>query len=157
CGLRHEITVKVDPIDQRPVIDHQTLEDRLVKNGTIVTLHWPVSASSILTGAKARFLQIAADYAFLNPHLTLHIDWFGECTTFVAGNPKWKKWLPSKPTSAHWYTPDRLERLIAAYIREDERKGRDRTIRETELAATYPLHVVCAWIGNTATIAQKHY
>jgi len=32
-----------------------------------------------------------------------------------------------------------------------------RASRETELAATYPLHVVCAWIGNTATIAQKHY
>jgi hypothetical protein len=32
-----------------------------------------------------------------------------------------------------------------------------RASRETELAATYPLHVVCAWIGNSATIAQKHY
>jgi hypothetical protein len=29
--------------------------------------------------------------------------------------------------------------------------------RETKLAATSPLHVVCAWIGNTATIAQQHY
>lgn len=32
-----------------------------------------------------------------------------------------------------------------------------RASRETELAATYPFHVVCAWIGNSATIAQKHY
>jgi integrase len=32
-----------------------------------------------------------------------------------------------------------------------------RASRETELAAEHPLHVVCAWIGNTATIAQKHY
>src|SRR5215510_12208301 len=32
-----------------------------------------------------------------------------------------------------------------------------RASRETELAAEYPLHVVCAWIGNSALIAQKHY
>lgn len=32
-----------------------------------------------------------------------------------------------------------------------------RATRQTELAAEYPLHVVCAWIGNSAAIAQKHY
>jgi integrase len=32
-----------------------------------------------------------------------------------------------------------------------------RSTRETELAATYPLHVVCAWIGNTARVAAGHY
>src|SRR5262249_36062417 len=32
-----------------------------------------------------------------------------------------------------------------------------RASRETELAAEHPLHVVCAWIGNSALIAQKHY
>jgi hypothetical protein len=28
---------------------------------------------------------------------------------------------------------------------------------ETELAAEYPIHVVCAWIGNSALITKKHY
>jgi integrase len=32
-----------------------------------------------------------------------------------------------------------------------------RASRETELAETYPLHVVCSWIGNTEMIAAKHY
>jgi integrase len=32
-----------------------------------------------------------------------------------------------------------------------------RASRETELAAEYPLHVVCSWIGNTERIAAKHY
>ncbi len=32
-----------------------------------------------------------------------------------------------------------------------------RASRETELAAEYPLHVVCRWIGNSATVAAKHY
>jgi hypothetical protein len=32
-----------------------------------------------------------------------------------------------------------------------------RASRETELAAAFPLHVVCRWIGNSALVAQKHY
>jgi integrase len=32
-----------------------------------------------------------------------------------------------------------------------------RASRETELAAEYPIHVVCQWIGNTPAIAAKHY
>jgi integrase len=32
-----------------------------------------------------------------------------------------------------------------------------RATRETELAEIFPVHVVCAWIGNTERIAAKHY
>ena len=32
-----------------------------------------------------------------------------------------------------------------------------RSTRQTELAETWPLHVVCAWIGNTQAVAAKHY
>ena len=32
-----------------------------------------------------------------------------------------------------------------------------RLTRETELAEEYPLHVVCAWIGNSQPVAAKHY
>ncbi len=32
-----------------------------------------------------------------------------------------------------------------------------RASRETELAAQFPIHVVCAWIGNSPAIAVKHY
>jgi len=32
-----------------------------------------------------------------------------------------------------------------------------RASRETELAETFPLHVVCAWIGNSQAVAAKHY
>lgn len=31
-----------------------------------------------------------------------------------------------------------------------------RSSRETELASRFPLHTVCGWLGNTATIAAKH-
>ena len=32
-----------------------------------------------------------------------------------------------------------------------------RSTRETELAEGYPIHVVCAWIGNSRAVAAKHY
>ena len=32
-----------------------------------------------------------------------------------------------------------------------------RASRETELAGLFPIHVVAAWIGNSAAVAAKHY
>lgn len=32
-----------------------------------------------------------------------------------------------------------------------------RASRQTELAATFPSHVVCAWLGNSESIATAHY
>jgi len=32
-----------------------------------------------------------------------------------------------------------------------------RSSRQTELAQSYPLHVVCEWIGNSRAVAQEHY
>ena len=32
-----------------------------------------------------------------------------------------------------------------------------RSSRETELAREYPIHVVTAWLGNTPSIALRHY
>jgi hypothetical protein len=32
-----------------------------------------------------------------------------------------------------------------------------RSSRETELTQKFPLHVVCAWMGNSQLVAAKHY
>src|SRR5262249_18716284 len=32
-----------------------------------------------------------------------------------------------------------------------------RASRQTELAERYPIHVVCAWLGNSTAIANEHY
>jgi integrase len=32
-----------------------------------------------------------------------------------------------------------------------------RSTRETELAESFPIHVICSWIGNSPTVANKHY
>lgn len=127
-GIRHNVNLRVDSIRQEPIIEHKQAEHRLVKNGTVVNLPWPESACSILTTAKARFLQITDDYSFLNPHLSLSVDWFGDKEETKATAAGWAKWLPSDPTSSHWYTS--IERLVSAYLAHDADNGRERTVRE---------------------------
>ncbi|MHB8953849.1 MAG: hypothetical protein ACYC4U_12840 [Pirellulaceae bacterium] len=89
-----------------------------------------ISSSSLMRDAKQRFLQIARNFTILNPHLDLTLDWHGERYEYRATEPAWVKWLPSNPTSVHWYEIEHFERLAAAYVAADQQEGRDRTVRE---------------------------
>jgi DNA topoisomerase VI subunit B len=130
-GVMHRIGFGVDPVRQEPKIDH-IRERSSVRTGTRITVKWPVCASSKLTDARPHFLQIAEDFGWLNPHLSLSVTWNGErCVDFKASDPDWEKWRPSDPTSPHWYDEARLRRLMGAYIALDQDHGRDpRTVRE---------------------------
>ena len=86
--------------------------------------------SSIIRRAEARLLQIADDFTWLNPHLTLSVDWFGRSSTVEATAPSWLKWRPCDATSPHWYELEHLERLIAAYLAHDGDARSERTVRE---------------------------
>lgn len=88
------------------------------------------SSCSLLETSKPRFLQLADDFTFLNPHVKLTVQWGDECLEIPAGASNWTKWSPSDPTPAHWYDLGRFERLIAAYIAQDADSGKDRTVRE---------------------------
>ncbi len=136
-GVQSEIAFSVDRIAQRPAADVSRSE----KNGSLVRIHWPSRAS--YGGAERRpFLQdddelpwrirqLASDFTFLNPHLTMTVDCFGDVETVDATDRDWQKWKPSSPTSPHWYERDHLERLLGAYITHDRQNGnRERTVRE---------------------------
>jgi DNA topoisomerase VI subunit B len=128
--VAHEVQFRVDHVRQEPKLAHSCAVSP-VRTGTRITVFWPDSASSNLVNARARFLQIADNFCWLNPHLALKASWDGtELVNVAATNPTWSKWLPSDPTSPHWYTPARLERLIAAYLGHDEANDRKRTVRE---------------------------
>ncbi|MFH1922442.1 MAG: hypothetical protein ABIP48_21485 [Planctomycetota bacterium] len=142
-GQRHEIEFAVDRIRQEPAIS-RTIHEGIVKSGTTITVWWPNSAS-ILADAKAQFLQLADDFTFLNPHLALSMDWFGERMRTAATTLGWKKWLPSKPTSPHWYGLEEFERLVAAYVAHDQDRGADRSVRE----------LITEFNGLTGTAKQK--
>jgi DNA topoisomerase VI subunit B len=143
-GIRHAITLSVDRIRQKIDVAHEP-QPQKVTTGTRVQVCWPECARQYLASAKVRFLQIASDYTFLNPHLSLSVDWFGEQAQVAATNTTWHKWLPSRPPSIHWYDPERFERQLAAYIAWDADRGRDRTVRE----------FITLFDGFTATARQK--
>ena len=129
-GTRHEITFKVDHVRHQPKIDHVCAGSD-VKTGTRITVRWPVCASSKLDQAKLDFLQMAEDFGWLNPHLSITAIWNGQLVRHAASNPAWEKWQPHHPTSPHWYDAARLRRLMGAYIARDQDRGRaPRTVRE---------------------------
>lgn len=152
CGTRHEITMRIDRIHQRPVIEHETFDDVSVKTGTFFKLHSPSPQAGGMSKflpkldddetdddddlvktrdfendelpspqdfAKSKFLPIISDFTFLNPHVSVTTNWFGESSNEAAADQEWSKWKPSEPTSPHWYELEHLERLIAANIAMD--------------------------------------
>jgi DNA topoisomerase VI subunit B len=84
-GVAHRISFSIDPIKQTPKIDCAN-KASLVKKGTRVSIAWPNSACSILDDARERFLQVVENYSWLNPHLTLSLQWNrgGEKIRFAA-------------------------------------------------------------------------
>ena len=129
-GTAHRIAFAVDRLRQEPQITRTTTQS-LIKKGTSVTVHWPELACSILTDAKSRFLQMADDFGWCNPHLTVSLTWNGETIAFPAASDLgWTKWRPCDPTSAHWYDRARLSRYITAHLGRDQDLKRSRTVRE---------------------------
>jgi len=129
-GIRHSVLFEADPIRREPRVTYEPTRGK-VKTGTRVTVRWPVSASSQLEAAKARFLLFAADFAFLNPHLTLRVTWGSKrWINTKAAASVWTKWSPADPIPAHWYPLDRFERLITAHIANDQDQGSETTVRD---------------------------
>jgi DNA topoisomerase VI subunit B len=123
--VKHAITFRADAVKQEPRIDH-VMTAASVKTGTRMTVHWPERACLQLADAEARFLQMAEDYTWLNPHLDLTLAWNGKRRRYPASAPTWEKWRPNQPTCPHWYDQPRLERLIGAHVSH----GSNLTVRE---------------------------
>lgn len=149
-GVAHHITFAVDHIKQEPKIIHTTKPSTVTK-GTKITVTLPPSPRwedvpgnerDIIDESKEDFLELAESYAWLNPHLTLRVSWNGERKINIkASNPTWKKWLPSWPTSAHWYDVSRFRRYMAAHIAHND----NITVRE----------FISEFLGLTGTAKQK--
>ena len=160
-GLKHEIAFSVDRIAQVPVAE----VSRSAEAGSQIRVWWPTVGASSDDRKRVLFLQeqwlddpadvaaevesicdLAVAFTFLNPHVTLTLDSFGEVWRTEATDMTWQKWAPSSPTSPHWYEPEHLERLLGAYITHDRHNGRrERTVRD----------FVSEFRGLTSTIKQS--
>ena len=130
-GVTHTIEVSLDRIRQAPAIAYATCEaGRRV--GTSLRVGWP-DLASILDHAKTPYsynppppAELVEGFAALNPHATFHLG----KRKYPASDPGWQKWRPDLPTCPHWYSPETLRDLIAAYVGRDQETGRARTVRE---------------------------
>jgi hypothetical protein len=124
-GAAHHILFTVDHIKHEPKIAHTT-KPSPVTRGTRITVTLPLCPCcgyedvDIVGSNKEGMLRLAESYAWLNPHLSLRMTWNGEHVIDIKpSNPAWQKWLPSWPTSAHWYDNSRFRRYMAAHIAHD--------------------------------------
>ena len=132
-AVTHSIDVTLDRIAQKPMLAHTIGPGGVVKKGTLVKITWPEIASYLGNSADVGFynaLVLCQRYAMLNPHATFHYIEEDYRHTFPATERAWQKWLPSNPTSPHWYSVEHLRALIAAYLAEEQAGGRSRTVRE---------------------------
>jgi DNA topoisomerase VI subunit B len=140
-GLRHEIRVSLDRIQQKPDIKLTTQKLRSVKNGSSVRIDWKGIASSAIDDEDADFYHsgslsdqlpdLVFNFATFNPHATFRLKFPGAKPAIIKPSDKsWSKWRTSDPTSPHWYRPEDLRALIAAYISSDERKTLRDFVRE---------------------------
>jgi DNA topoisomerase VI subunit B len=151
-GMTHHIAVTLDRMAQRPVVQHTVSAAGFVTYGTSLTMYWPEIAGwlrPVDNGNPATFYNIddlLRCYAVLNPHVTVrYTDPTGRIDHWPAPAPQWTKWMPSRPTSPHWYTVETLRALLAAYVVEDRAAGRTRSVRE----------VVAEFAGLKGTRKQK--
>ncbi len=133
-GVRHRIKFEVDHINNQPRITHTTAPSP-IDAGTKITVRWPKTKTycdeTLLTECRDEIEELAEAYIWFNPHLTLRGTWSGkEFINVAATNPRWDKWRPRDPTSAHWYDETRLQRYLAAHVARDRDLKRQRTVRE---------------------------
>jgi DNA topoisomerase VI subunit B len=145
-GLSHHIRFAVDHIRQEPKILHTTTPSTMT-SGTTITVELPACRydgyeTDVVQSSEASFLRLVESYAWLNPHLTIRATWNGEVKVDIkASNPSWIKWLPSWPTSPHWYDKSRFRRYMAAHIANRE----SITVRE----------FISEFCGMSSTAKQK--
>jgi hypothetical protein len=75
---------------------------------------------------------------------------------------KWHKWFPTEPTSAWWYTPSDLKRLIFSHIAESRRGGEDLLLRDfvrqfKNLTATARAKAVCAQLPTIKYLSDVEH
>ena len=145
-GVHHQILFAIDRIAQVPQVEIVRAAS-LVKNGAIVRLQWPNSASSILTAALQPIRELLYRFAAFNPHLhlTARVDAGRPAQVWEPTNPTWQRWRPCDPAPAQWYDVNRFDRLISAMINADRRRGRVRTVRE----------LIAQFRGLSGTAKQK--
>ena len=156
-GTRHEVGASLDP-GGNVVIRHDTSPSTRTV-GTVVTV--PLPTGLIRAEDAGRWLQ---NFACVNPHALIidhgHTDSGEGAGIYKPTAPeRWRKPLPSDPTSAHHYDQAALNKLVFAHIRAHQQGGRDLTLREfvnsfTGLTGSAKSKAVTAMVPGIARLSD---
>jgi DNA topoisomerase VI subunit B len=136
-GHTHTIDVSLDHIAGQPSITLGS-EPCDVKTGTIIKMGWPgiagyLSGDKIPPFYKAPTVwDLAARYAAFNPDLTITVSDAaeGRQDTWARSATEAPRWAPNRPTSPHWYTPERFRTLLAGELAAARELAAAPTVRE---------------------------
>ena len=134
-------------IAARPGMKPNTLKNyRQTERSLVDYFRIPSPKTECHAGRESRMLPLFPE---LRPHLEAVFDQAEPGTTYVI----------SKHRIASTNLRTTLERICnRAGLKLWERAFQNmRASRETELTQDHPLHVVVAWLGNSAPIAARHY
>jgi|SRR5215217_914805 len=130
-GVRHAIKPWVDPA---AVVRVEHEEEPSHQTGTRVELAVP---NYLFQSTKQNFDPIhwVRSFAAFNPHATFcyqgNSGVFKGAEMYKSTRETTKKYVPSEPTSPHWYSPESLKRLVFSYIAAAENgDGQDLPIGE---------------------------
>lgn len=135
-GKKHIIDVTLDRIAQRPKLEHTINDGGFVKNGTFLKIYIPEIASIQraesykFNNSPPEISELINAYCVFNPHATFIYNEQEYNKQTERTTEHLKKWYPNYPTSAHWYSPDRLSGLIGAYISLERKNGSSKSVRE---------------------------
>lgn len=108
---------------------------------------------------EGRGVRACPIFAELRPHLEKAWDAAREGAEFVIDNATYRQLANSEGGWKNANLRTQFERiLVRAGVKPWKRLFHSmRASRQTELERRFPLHVVCAWLGNSVRIAQKSY
>ncbi len=150
-GLRHEIAVSLNALEQTPVLDYEvrpekyisTVSPRLITHAnsaalenenrpknTFVRIVYGDYACTLPAEESEQIALFCGRYAALNPHLTLKLR-------LPTGKRIWQrtadrcgKWTAAEPEPPGWHDQASFERLVGASISKDRKTGQDRLVRD---------------------------
>jgi DNA topoisomerase VI subunit B len=128
-GMQHTIRPWVDPAGEVHISHTEVSVDYASGAGTRVSLAIPEE------GQDFDPLHWVRSFAAFNPHATFNYQGKTNSSKVVemyksTRELPFKKYVPSEPTSAHWYSPASLKTLVFSHIANARNGGRDLPLGE---------------------------
>src|SRR5215217_2766811 len=159
-GVSHRIRPWVDPAGTVH-FDYASAEMLLEAGGTTVSLEMPSSRKVDEDDYLAHDfdpLHWVRSFAAFNPHATVSYqaksDGSEDTEIYKSTHEgPFKKYVPSEPTSPHWYSPESLKVLVFSHIAHARGSGRDLPLGEfvrqfQGLTSTKKAKVVCSHLPS---------